>query len=105
MMIEVDWAIAAHAQDSPALGLSRFYTPERRRTGWALGRHQEAGREAPLRQRTTGKALAMVGRSPLGVHRSPSLWCGSACSEAEEALASAFELLQVAPKSVYGLLF
>ena len=74
MVIEVDGVIAAHAQDPPAPGLSRFCAPEGRGTREGQDGHREAGRKAHLQQLTTAETFSKVGIGTLCVHRDPSLW-------------------------------
>src|SRR5262249_30208341 len=53
VVIEVDWIIAAHAQDPAALRGVRFCSPEQRGRGEWQGCEGEVGCEAPVQYLTT----------------------------------------------------
>jgi hypothetical protein len=74
MVVEVHGVIATHAQETAALGLSRFGTPEGCGTREGQDGHREAGRKAHVQQLTTAETFSKVGIGTLCVHRDPSLW-------------------------------
>ena len=68
MRVKVGRIIAAHAQDTAALGLSRFSAPERWGTRERPARERDTSDKASLEQITTAHTLAPVGMSLLRFH-------------------------------------
>jgi len=77
MRVKVRGVIPAHAQDTAALGLPRFRTPERGRVLQWPGRQRDASRQASLEQITTAHTLSHVGMYRLHFHGPPP--CGLSC--------------------------
>src|SRR4029453_2388101 len=75
MVIKVHGIIPAHAQDTAALGLSGFSTPEHRGSMQGPGGQTDASHEASLEQIATAHTPHLARMCLVTVHREPSLPC------------------------------
>ena len=75
MVVKVRWIIAAHAQDTAALGLPSLRTPECRGAIEGQGRQRHASSNAGLQESTAAQSCTVFWMCLLHRHRDPSLLC------------------------------